>query len=105
LWVNSSDDKLDGFSTNSTNLPAIAGKGSLIISDEYDHASIRFGVRISGASVRMFKHNDMCDLENLLREVISQGQPKTQRPWKNIFLVVEGLYGMEGTMANLPTTY
>lgn len=50
----------------------------------------------------MFKHNDMKSLESLLREVISQGQPKTHRPWKKILLIVEGLYSMEGTMANLP---
>ncbi len=91
-----------GFATNSTTLPAIAGRGSLIISDEYNHASIRFGVRISGASVRMFKHNDVADLEKLLREVVSQGQPKTHRPWKRIIVVVEGLYSMEGTMPDLP---
>ena len=91
-----------GFATNSTTLPALVGKGSLVISDEYNHASIRYGVRVSGAQVRMFKHNSMVDLENLLREVISQGQPKTHRPWKKILLVVEGLYSMEGTLVNLP---
>lgn len=91
-----------GFATNSTTLPALVGKGCLVISDEFNHASIRFGVRLSGATVRMFKHNDMRDLEGLLREVISQGQPRTHRPWKKILLVVEGLYSMEGTMVNLP---
>ncbi|KAF9516140.1 hypothetical protein BS47DRAFT_1341236 [Hydnum rufescens UP504] len=91
-----------GFATNSTTIPALVGKGSLVISDEYNHASIRYGVRVSGAQVRMFKHNNMEDLENLLREVISQGQPKTHRPWKKILLVVEGLYSMEGTLVNLP---
>jgi serine palmitoyltransferase len=92
-----------GFATNSTNLPALVGKGSLVISDELNHASIRYGVRLSGAQVRMFKHNDMDDFEKLLREVISQGQPKTHRPWKKILVVVEGLYSMEGTLVNLPT--
>ncbi|CAE7220898.1 unnamed protein product [Rhizoctonia solani] len=87
-----------GFATNSTTIPALVGKGCLVISDEFNHASIRFGVRLSGASVRMFKHNDMHDLENLLREVISQGQPRTHRPWKKILVVVEGLYSMEGSM-------
>ena len=91
-----------GFATNSTIIPGLVGKGSLVISDELNHASIRYGVRLSGANVRMFKHNDMKALENLLREVISQGQPKTHRPWKKILLIVEGLYSMEGTMANLP---
>ncbi|KAF8839284.1 PLP-dependent transferase [Paxillus ammoniavirescens] len=91
-----------GFATNSTFIPALVGKGSLVISDELNHASIRVGVRTSGAQVRMFKHNDMDSLESLLREVISQGQPKTHRPWKRILLLVEGLYSMEGSLVNLP---
>ncbi|KAG1859933.1 pyridoxal phosphate-dependent transferase [Suillus tomentosus] len=91
-----------GFATNSTFIPALVGKGSLVISDELNHASIRVGVRHSDAQVRMFKHNDMLSLESLLREVISQGQPKTHRPWKKILVIVEGLYSMEGTLVNLP---
>ncbi|KAF5378995.1 hypothetical protein D9757_009096 [Collybiopsis confluens] len=91
-----------GFATNSTFIPAMVSKGCLVISDELNHASIRFGVRSSGAQVRMFKHNDMKKLEALLREVISQGQPKSHRPWKKILIIVEGLYSMEGTMVDLP---
>ena len=91
-----------GFATNSCILPALVGKGCLVISDELNHASIRYGVRLSGANVRMFKHNNMESLESLLREVISQGQPRTHRPWKKILLIVEGLYSMEGTLTNLP---
>ncbi|CZR57104.1 probable LCB2-serine C-palmitoyltransferase subunit [Phialocephala subalpina] len=91
-----------GFATNATSFPALVGKGSLIISDELNHASIRIGARLSGAMITSFKHNDMEDLEEKLREVISQGQPRTHRPWKKILVVVEGLYSMEGTMCNLP---
>ncbi|KAF8270690.1 pyridoxal phosphate-dependent transferase [Lactarius quietus] len=91
-----------GFATNSTIIPALVSKGCLIISDECNHASMRFGARLSGANVRVFKHNNMESLESLLREVISQGHPKTHRPWKKILLVVEGLYSMEGTIVNLP---
>ena len=91
-----------GFGTNATAFPALIGKGCLVISDELNHASIRFGARLSGAMIEMFKHNDVKDLERLLREVISQGQPRTHRPWKRILVVVEGLYSMEGTMCNLP---
>ena len=91
-----------GFATNSTNIPALVGRGCLVISDELNHASIRSGTRISGAQVRMYKHNDMRDLEKLLREVISQGQPKTHRPWKKILVIAEGLFSMEGTLCNLP---
>ncbi|KAJ7135502.1 serine palmitoyltransferase 2 [Mycena crocata] len=92
-----------GFATNSAYIPALVGKGCLVISDELNHSSIRFGVRSSGANVRMFKHNDTAALENLLREAISQGQPKTHRPWKKILVIVEGLFSMEGTIVDLPT--
>lgn len=91
-----------GFSTNASSFPALVGKGDLIISDELNHASIRVGSRLSGAMIVSFKHNDMADLEDKLREVISQGQPRTHRPWKKIMVVVEGLYSMEGTMCDLP---
>lgn len=91
-----------GYATNSTTIPAIAGPGTLILSDELNHTSLRAGVRMSGASIRTFKHDDMEALESLLREVISQGQPRTHRPWKKIVLLVEGLYSMEGTIVDLP---
>ncbi|KAL1410761.1 serine palmitoyltransferase component [Vanrija albida] len=91
-----------GFATNSTTIPALVDKGCLVISDEFNHASIRFGVRLSGASVRTFKHNDMAALEELLRDVVAHGQPRTHRPWKKILVMVEGLYSMEGTLVNLP---
>lgn len=92
-----------GFATNAGSFPALVGKGDLIISDELNHASIRFGSRLSGAMIQSFRHNDMADLENRLRLAISQGQPRTHRPWKKILVVVEGLYSMEGTMVDLPS--
>ncbi|KAI8376264.1 pyridoxal phosphate-dependent transferase [Radiomyces spectabilis] len=91
-----------GFATNATTIPSLVGKGCLIISDELNHSSIVFGARLSGASIRVFKHNNMIDLQQLLREVISQGQPRTHRPWKKIMIIVEGLYSMEGSIVNLP---
>lgn len=91
-----------GFGTNANVFSALVSKGCLIISDELNHASIRFGARLSGASIGMYRHNDMRDLEVKLRDAISQGQPRTHRPWKKILVVVEGLYSMEGSMCNLP---
>ncbi|OZJ02355.1 hypothetical protein BZG36_04473 [Bifiguratus adelaidae] len=91
-----------GFATNSTTIPALASKGTLIISDALNHASIVFGARLSGAFVKVFKHNDVKDLEYVLREAISQGQPRTHRPWKKILVMVEGLYSMEGDIVDLP---
>ena len=91
-----------GFGTNAAAFPALVGPGCLVISDELNHASIRFGTRLSGAVITLFKHNDMKSLEKVLREAITQGQPRTHRPWRKILVVVEGLYSMEGTMCNLP---
>ena len=90
-----------GFATNSTTLPALVSKGDLIISDETNHASLVVGARNSGATIRVFKHNDVTDLEDCLREAISQGQPRTHRPWNKILVVIEGIYSMEGDIADL----
>ncbi|KAL4787666.1 pyridoxal phosphate-dependent transferase [Aspergillus varians] len=78
-----------GFATNSTIFPALVGGGCLILSDELNHASIRFGARLSGAAIEVFSHNNMTS------------QPRTHRPWKKIMVTVEGIYSMEGTMCNL----
>ncbi|XP_062378428.1 serine palmitoyltransferase 2 isoform X2 [Sardina pilchardus] len=91
-----------GFATNSMNIPAIIEKGSLILSDELNHASLVLGARLSGATIRVFKHNNMQSLEKLLRDAIIHGQPRTRRPWKKILIVVEGIYSMEGSVVRLP---
>lgn len=41
-------------------------------------------------------------LEEVLREQISEGQPRTHRPWKKIIVIVEGIYSMEGELCKLP---
>ncbi|XP_068110571.1 serine palmitoyltransferase 2 [Hyperolius riggenbachi] len=91
-----------GFATNSMNIPALAGKGCLILSDELNHASLVLGARLSGSTIRIFKHNNMQSLEKLLRDAIVNGQPRTHRPWKKILIVVEGIYSMEGSIVRLP---
>ncbi|XP_028612671.1 serine palmitoyltransferase 3 [Grammomys surdaster] len=91
-----------GFATNSTNIPIFVGKGCLILSDEFNHSSVILGARLSGAVIRPFKHNNVQDLEKLLREAIISGQPRTGRAWKKILILVEGIYSMEGSIVNLP---
>lgn len=90
-----------GFATNSSTIPVLMGKGSLIISDSLNHRSIVSGVRLSGARVKVFRHNDATHLEKVLRAAISEGQPRTREPWKKILVIVEGIYSMEGHMCNL----
>jgi serine palmitoyltransferase len=91
-----------GYATNSTSIPALIGKGGLIISDSLNHASIVIGCRSSGAKIKVFKHNDPEDLERVLRQAIAEGQPRTHRDWKKILIVVEGIYSMEGEILRLP---
>ncbi|CAL9688094.1 unnamed protein product [Knipowitschia caucasica] len=90
-----------GFATNSMNIPALVGKGCLILSDELNHTSLILGARLSGATIRVFKHNNMHSLEKMLREAICSGQPRTHRPWKKILIMVEGIYSMEGSVVRL----
>jgi serine palmitoyltransferase len=91
-----------GFATNSMNIPALVGKGCLILSDELNHASLVLGSRLSGAVIKTFKHNDVVDLERKLRDAIIDGQPISHRPWKKVLIIVEGVYSMEGSIVKLP---
>ncbi|KRX50096.1 Serine palmitoyltransferase 2, partial [Trichinella murrelli] len=91
-----------GFATNSMNVPCFAEKGCLLLSDELNHASLILGCRLTGATIKVFKHNDTVDLENKIRDAIVYGQPRTRRPYKKILIFVEGIYSMEGTIVNLP---
>ncbi|XP_059485608.1 serine palmitoyltransferase 2 isoform X2 [Neocloeon triangulifer] len=91
-----------GFATNALNLPSIMSKGCLVASDEKNHASLILGLRLSGATIRVFKHNNMESLRKLLHNAVVYGQPRSHRPWKKIFIVVEGVYSMEGSIVRLP---
>ncbi|XP_035234145.1 serine palmitoyltransferase 2-like isoform X2 [Stegodyphus dumicola] len=91
-----------GFATNSTNIPTLMSKGCLIFSDELNHASLVLGCRLSGAKIVVYKHNNMKDLEEKVKEAIIEGQPHSHRPWRKMLIIVEGVYSMEGTIVNLP---
>uniref|UniRef100_A0A7R9V280 serine C-palmitoyltransferase n=1 Tax=Chlamydomonas euryale TaxID=1486919 RepID=A0A7R9V280_9CHLO len=90
-----------GYATNSAVIPVFAQKGTLIVSDQLNHASIVVGARGSGAKVKVFRHNDASHLDSVLRCAIVDGQPRSHRPWKKIIVIVEGVYSMEGETCNL----
>ncbi|RYG49825.1 aminotransferase class I/II-fold pyridoxal phosphate-dependent enzyme, partial [archaeon] len=79
-----------GYATNFLGIPALIGKGCLILSDSLNHTSIVNGSRSSGATIRVFKHNDPANLEALLRQAIVQGQERTHTSWKKILIMVRG---------------
>ncbi|EKG03863.1 serine palmitoyltransferase, putative [Trypanosoma cruzi] len=93
-----------GFSTNFRGLPALFGKESLVISDSLNHSSLVNGIRMSGARTEVFKHDDFQQLETILREAVVLGQnPRGEYlPWTRIIIIIEGIYSMEGEIANLP---
>ena len=82
-----------GFFVNSGVLPVVVGRGDYIICDDRDHASIVDGRRLSFATQLHYKHNDMEDLERVLKNL----------PHEAIkLIVVDGVFSMEGDLANLP---
>ena len=87
-----------GFGTNSTVLPALMGKECLLVSDSTNHSSIAVGARGSGATIKVFRHNDIAHLEQVIRRAILDGQPRSHRPWRKVMIMVEGIYSMEGEM-------
>ena len=82
-----------GFFVNSGVLAVVVGRGDYIICDDRDHASIVDGRRLSFATQLHYKHNDMDDLERVLKNL----------PHEAIkLIVVDGVFSMEGDLANLP---
>ena len=71
----------------------LAGAGDVIVLDADSHASIYDGVRLGGAEVIRFRHNDAADLEKRLRRL---GDRVT-----NTLIIVEGIYSMLGDQAPL----
>lgn len=82
-----------GFTVNSGVLAMVVGRGDYIICDDRDHASIIDGRRLSFARQLHYKHNDMEDLENILK-----GLPEDAVK----LIVVDGVFSMEGDLCKLP---
>ncbi|MDR2384045.1 MAG: aminotransferase class I/II-fold pyridoxal phosphate-dependent enzyme [Tannerella sp.] len=82
-----------GFQTNEGVLSCLTGREDYIIWDELDHASIIEGIRLSFSTKLKFKHNDMESLEKQLQKC---------DPKKVKLIVVDGVFSMEGDVANLP---
>jgi 8-amino-7-oxononanoate synthase len=77
-----------GYLANIGIIPALVGRGDLIITDRLSHASIYDGCLLSGARTIRFRHNDLPHLEQILKEKRSQ--------FNNCLIVVESIYSMDG---------
>ena len=82
-----------GFGVNLGVVSCLTGREDYILWDDQDHASILEGRRLSFSQSLKYKHNDMESLENQLRKCA---------PDKVKFIVTDGVFSMEGDVANLP---
>ncbi len=81
-----------GYDANVGLMSCVARKGDTIIYDFLSHASLRDGIRLSGAQSFAFLHNDMADLERRLQTATG-----------NVFVVTESVFSMDGDTAPLET--
>ena len=82
-----------GFSVNAGVIACLTGREDYIICDDRDHASIVDGRRLSFSTALKYKHNDMEDLERKLQSCREDAVK---------LIVVDGVFSMEGDLANLP---
>lgn len=84
-----------GFQVNLGVIASLVGKDDVVIIDKMDHASIVDGCRLSFGEIKRYKHNDMEDLERVLKEC----EDRTK------LVVVDGVFSMEGDIVKLPEVY
>lgn len=82
-----------GFQVNLGVVSCLTGREDYIITDESDHASIVDGFRLSFSKRLKYRHNDMFELEQRL---------KMCDPDAVKLVVTDGVFSMEGDVANLP---
>ena len=82
-----------GFMTMMGTISAMTQEGDVVLSDEFNHASIVEGCRLTGAEVRIYRHNDMASLEAEL-SACDAGSGK--------LIVTDGVFSMKGTLGDLP---
>lgn len=85
-----------GFMANIGAISSLCGPGDTIFSDELNHASIIDGIRLSKATVHIYRHNDMADLERVI--VASGFEPGRGRG----LIVSDAVFSMDGDVMDLP---
>ena len=81
-----------GYMANVGTISAFGVKGSVVFSDELNHASIIDGCRLSRANVVVYRHNDIEDLERKIKEIAPV----------NGLIVTDAVFSMDGDIADLP---
>ncbi|MDB6123498.1 MAG: 8-amino-7-ketopelargonate synthase [Pedosphaera sp.] len=80
---------------------ALLGKDDVIVLDKLVHASIVDAARLSGAKLRVFAHNDLNELEAILRWASERNSTSTAIPHPHTLIVTESIFSMDGDFAPL----
>jgi 8-amino-7-oxononanoate synthase len=83
-----------GYLANLGTIPALAGPGDLILADELSHACTISGARLCGATLHLFRHNDVAHLRTLLAAYRTTAE--------HCLILTEGVFSMDGDLAPLP---
>ncbi len=84
-----------GYATSTGTLAALATKDDVILLDRLSHACLVDGARLSGATLRPFRHNDLDHLEHHLRWA------RARHPHARLFIATESVFSMDGDTAPL----
>jgi 8-amino-7-oxononanoate synthase len=91
-----------GYAAAVGTISALVGKGDIVVIDKLVHASIVDGARLSGAKLRVFAHNDLEDLEGILKWARTVHSPQsTVHSQKRVLIVTESVFSMDGDCAPL----
>ena len=82
-----------GYAAALGTIPALVGIGDVVVLDKLVHASLVDAAKLSGAKLRVSKHNDLADLARILEWAAEQGG--------RILVVAESVYSMDGDLAPL----
>ena len=91
-----------GYAAAVGTISALAGKEDVVVIDKLVHASIVDGARLSGAKLRVFAHNDLDDLEEILQWADQAQGPKSKaQSQSRVLIITESVFSMDGDCAPL----
>ncbi|MEX0686008.1 MAG: 8-amino-7-oxononanoate synthase [Balneolales bacterium] len=82
-----------GYQANTTVIPALAGRNSLVLSDKLNHNSLLQGANLSLGKLQRYRHNDPGHLKTLLK--------RAEGHYERILIVTESVFSMDGDVADL----
>ncbi|CAD5216247.1 unnamed protein product [Bursaphelenchus xylophilus] len=92
-----------GFATIASSIPAYSKRGDIIYADKACNFAIQKALQASRSRIEWFEHNDMSDLERLLKEQQEKDKknPKKAQEVRK-FIIIEGLYAKTADLCPLP---